>query len=220
MYSLRSINNMYSEHAGTRSDFIIVGHPEFQMGKVRSCTRGMPSGWDDRQIPSKPGRNIARARSFGALVCQLTDMSPRGTLKERAHHRTAKLSPPRSPRVALHHSFDAFLAELLSPTGEDLPGRTAASFAQTKGWTPVCRRFSAIEYELDKLRKRYKVDPEATVQSLKDNDVWQYYASHLEQAQKINNYLKREIQRWEPQVKAHCTAPGIQPRKARTAPGH
>eukprot|EP00931_Biecheleriopsis_adriatica_P056609 TRINITY_DN33547_c0_g1_i2.p1 TRINITY_DN33547_c0_g1~~TRINITY_DN33547_c0_g1_i2.p1 ORF type:complete len:961 (-),score=175.95 TRINITY_DN33547_c0_g1_i2:103-2985(-) len=49
MYSLRSINNMYSEFAGSRSDFIIVGHPEFQYGKVYSSSR-VPPGWDMRDV--------------------------------------------------------------------------------------------------------------------------------------------------------------------------
>lgn len=34
MYGLRLINNFYADFAGTRSDFVVVGHPEYNLGKA------------------------------------------------------------------------------------------------------------------------------------------------------------------------------------------
>ncbi|CAE8672290.1 unnamed protein product, partial [Polarella glacialis] len=118
MYGLRSINNMYSEHAGSRSDFLIMGDPQFQFGKVHSCTKGYHASWDARPVPAHPRKNMARARSTGDLVKQLYAPGPIGLLKERALQRSmTKFDvPPLSPRGsgALVNSFAAFQDALLA----------------------------------------------------------------------------------------------------------
>mmetsp|Transcript_5037 Transcript_5037/g.14296 ORF Transcript_5037/g.14296 Transcript_5037/m.14296 type:complete len:199 (+) Transcript_5037:122-718(+) len=190
MYALRGINNMYSEHAGHRSDFIIIGHPEFQNGKIRSATRGMPPAWDDRGIPSRPARNIARSRSTCALVGQLTATEQRGSLKERALERTRSARRPHPGGAKmLGEDFDAFIVELMSPAEER---RILGDKAASLGWSGVCRNFCALDQEMGALRAKMSVDPSGTRTHLQNTGAWKYYAQHLEQAKRMQAQLRRD----------------------------
>ncbi|OLQ02143.1 hypothetical protein AK812_SmicGene15084 [Symbiodinium microadriaticum] len=209
MYGLRSINNMYSEHAGQRSDFIIVGHPEFQQGKVRSTTRTFPA-WDMRPLPSKPGNNLAKSRSIPALVRQLSDPGPVGNLKERALRKSGSRLEvlPVSPRESVASSFRAFEQAVVSMGKHEEAAkfcreqrmRTAASFACAKGHSATCRNFATLHREVNDIRERLE-DPSAR-ERIMASDAWKYYAQHLEQAKQLEARLRRQRKNMEPNVQA------------------
>lgn len=221
MYSLRSINNMYSEHAGSRSDFIIVGHPEFTDGKVRCSERGLPNSWDTRP---KPHMVPARARSTGALLLRrLTEVQPSATYKERALERkrgeqvaaaSAAMSAQRLPPT---RDFNVFLDELSRSEPErefraDVADtRTPASHAGTVGYAAVCRHFSRIDGELGDLRTQFRRDPEGTRKKLRESGAWRYYAEHAEQAKRLETQFSRERAKKGPAV-ARAHSPQSSPR--------
>merc|ERR1719181_680274 len=129
MYALRSINNMYCEHAGKRSDFIVVGHPEFNKGKHGSSS-GYGPGWDDNPIPCYPKvspavLNVKRkggSNKFFERIGFVPDApapNPRERTLARAASAAAKISQPTLDETDVRHSCDAFLAALRSP--EALP---------------------------------------------------------------------------------------------------
>mmetsp|Transcript_67416 Transcript_67416/g.158069 ORF Transcript_67416/g.158069 Transcript_67416/m.158069 type:complete len:220 (-) Transcript_67416:51-710(-) len=216
MYGLRSINNMYSEHAGQRSDFIIVGHPEFQQGKVRSTTRTFPA-WDMRPLPSKPGNNLAKSRSIPALVRQLSDPGTVGNLKERALRKSGSRLEvlPVSPRESVASSFRAFEQAVVSMGKHEEAAkfcreqrmRTAASFACARGHSATCRNFATLHREVNDIRERLE-DPSAR-ERIMASDAWKYYAQHLEQAKQLEAALRRQRKNMEPNVQAlHDSATG------------
>lgn len=214
---------MYSEHAGQRSDFIIVGHPEFQQGKVISNRSKFPL-WDSSPIPSKPGKHLARSRSTGALVQQLYSPGPVGQLKERALSKSAKSTMkvlPSSPRGTLGNSFSAFEKALMEQgeseetfqkhgdPGKKLeqPRRSAAGVAQNKGHSATCRNFASLHSDMMAIRDRLKADPKGTRKQLLSTGAWKYYATHLEQDRQLEDQLKRDRQRCEPAVRAYAESP-------------
>lgn len=210
MYGLRSINNMYSEHAGKRSDFIIVGHPEFQMGKVHSSTRRFPA-WDMRPVPSKPGKSMAKNRSVPTLVRQLSDPGPVGNLKARALQKhSSKLEVlPASPRGTLVGSFEAFEKAMYDMAAYEQDAkyareqrmRTAASYASNKSHSATCRNFASLHRELNDLRDKMEMEPEKTREALQSTSAWKYYAKHLEQALQLEMDLRRQRHQLAPLVK-------------------
>ncbi|CAE8591728.1 unnamed protein product [Polarella glacialis] len=218
MYGLRSINNMYSEHAGSRSDFLIMGDPQFQFGKVHSCTKGYHASWDARPVPAHPRKNMARARSTGDLVKQLYAPGPIGLLKERALQRSmTKFDvPPLSPRGsgALVNSFAAFQDALLADGEAQRPKfgeqglRTAASVAASKGHAPTCRHFSSIHKDIAELKDKMKANPQKTKDSLLATGAWKYYAIHLEQDRQMATQMRHDRNVLEPIVTHFHTTPG------------
>jgi len=223
MYNLRGINNMYSEHAGQRSDFIIVGHPEFQQGKVVSSRTTFPQ-WDNSRQPSKPGKHLARSRSTGALVQQLYSPGPIGQLKERALSKSSKSTMnmlPSSPRGTLGNSFSEFEKALME-VGEseepfqkhgdpsrklEQPRRTAAGVAHVKGHSATCRNFASLHSDMMAIRERLKQDPKGTKKQLISTGAWKYYAAHIEQDRQLEGQLRRDRQRCEPAVRSHVESP-------------
>mmetsp|Transcript_119725 Transcript_119725/g.284430 ORF Transcript_119725/g.284430 Transcript_119725/m.284430 type:complete len:216 (-) Transcript_119725:35-682(-) len=210
MYGLRCINNMYSEHAGKRSDFIIVGHPEFQMGKVHSSTRHFPA-WDMRPVPSKPGKCMASNRSKPVLVRQLSAPGPVGSLKQRALEHSSKPEvPSASPRGSLVGDYFAFEQALHDMARHEQEAkysreqvmRTAASYACRNGHSATCRNFATLHRELDDLRMKLEDEPEKTRESLRATNSWRYYAKHLEQAKQLESDLRRQRQQMAPTVQA------------------
>eukprot|EP00439_Symbiodinium_sp_Y106_P069603 s118_g12.t1 len=61
MYGLRGITNLYE--GGTRSDYIVVAHPEFALGKVGSC-RGFGAKWDLSRVPHELAGGPAAAPDY------------------------------------------------------------------------------------------------------------------------------------------------------------
>lgn len=103
MFALRGINNNYKDFAGTRSDFVVVGHPEFNLGKERAVY-GYPDCWDTTNVRCRPKRNpvAERLRRPGNTVEHLRHLTevhnePRPGLKARAFARV-RSSPELSGR--------------------------------------------------------------------------------------------------------------------------
>jgi len=231
MYGLRCINNLYSEHAGSRSDFIVVGHPEYNHGKTRSLSRGFGDAWDTRRVMHRP-KNIAASRRFGTLVADLSSPEPLASLKERSQQRTLRAAAAleasgseaagaaggalgaslrsSSSAPALRADFDTFLADLSAPEVPHISGKTArtpASFAGTKGYATVCRHFAARHGELDDLRRKLQTRPAETQRDLQRTGAWKYYATQLEQERRLQSQFTRERLRNEPAVqKFHAPA--------------
>eukprot|EP00405_Crypthecodinium_cohnii_P007404 CAMPEP_0206422386 /NCGR_PEP_ID=MMETSP0324_2-20121206/2046_1 /ASSEMBLY_ACC=CAM_ASM_000836 /TAXON_ID=2866 /ORGANISM="Crypthecodinium cohnii, Strain Seligo" /LENGTH=194 /DNA_ID=CAMNT_0053886729 /DNA_START=296 /DNA_END=880 /DNA_ORIENTATION=+ len=186
---------MYSEHAGTRSDYIIVGHPAFQHGKVRTDNRGMPSGWDDKGVPSHPAKNMAKTRSTCTLVGELTCTDKRATLKDRALARTwsAGSVTPKST-IMLRDDFNGFLDVLKDNNTKPRKGmeRSLTEAAKSLGWSAVCRHFGNMDEEMQELRSRYKRNPDNVARELQQTGSWKYYALHVEQARKLEAQFERE----------------------------
>lgn len=219
MYGLRSINNMFAEHAGTRSDFIIVGHPEYQHGKIRSETSGLGRGWDTKRA-MVPQKHLASSRSFGTLVSELSSPQPWVPLKEKTLKKQAMMkelaetSPEgklgrSSSTGGLHRDFDAFLERLNAPQEEHVNGRTSRtplSFAKNKRHATVCRHFAARHDEIEDLRKQLQQKPDATQKLLRESGAWKYYALQMEQDQRLKAQFERDMHRLEPAVRKRDSA--------------
>eukprot|EP00441_Pelagodinium_beii_P035193 CAMPEP_0197630458 /NCGR_PEP_ID=MMETSP1338-20131121/7937_1 /TAXON_ID=43686 ORGANISM="Pelagodinium beii, Strain RCC1491" /NCGR_SAMPLE_ID=MMETSP1338 /ASSEMBLY_ACC=CAM_ASM_000754 /LENGTH=215 /DNA_ID=CAMNT_0043201677 /DNA_START=97 /DNA_END=744 /DNA_ORIENTATION=- len=207
---------MYSEHAGQRSDFIIVGHPEFQMGKVPAARSSFPQ-WDTRTQPTKPGKHLARARSTSALVNQLSDPGPIGDLKMRALEKSRskmQVLAPSSPRGQLGNNFDAFEEELMRMAKHEEAApkreqklRTAAGCAQAKGSSATCRQFGGLHKDVMDIREKLKANPKQTREALLQTGAWKYYATHLEQAKQMEDQLRHDRARMEDKVRKIAETP-------------
>mmetsp|Transcript_105314 Transcript_105314/g.335247 ORF Transcript_105314/g.335247 Transcript_105314/m.335247 type:complete len:238 (-) Transcript_105314:340-1053(-) len=218
MYGLRSINNMYAEHAGSRSDFIIVGHPEYKHGRNRSETAGLGSGWDTKRA-MHPQKCLAASRSLGTLTSALTSPEPWVPLKEKTLHRQAlsrefRATSPSgslggsmrksSSSGSLHRDFDTFIEHLNTPQADHVSGRTARtplSFAKNKRSVTVCRHFAARQEEIDDIRRQMQKAPDATERRLRETGTWKYYALQMEQDQRLKAQFERDMQRLEPAVR-------------------
>mmetsp|Transcript_6660 Transcript_6660/g.18212 ORF Transcript_6660/g.18212 Transcript_6660/m.18212 type:complete len:224 (-) Transcript_6660:314-985(-) len=215
MYGLRSINNMYAEHAGSRSDFIIVGHPEYLHGKVRSQKGGLGAGWDTKRA-MHPSKCVAASRSFGTLVSELSAPEPWVTLKEKSQRRLQKDPADLSGSAgSLHRDFHAFVEHLNMPQAQHVNGRTSRtplSFAKNKRHATVCRHFAARHEEIDDLREQMGKNPDATLRRLRESGAWKYYALQMEQDRRLKQQFERDRQRLEPSVrKAHSVPPAPVP---------
>eukprot|EP00933_Yihiella_yeosuensis_P063967 TRINITY_DN67251_c0_g1_i1.p1 TRINITY_DN67251_c0_g1~~TRINITY_DN67251_c0_g1_i1.p1 ORF type:complete len:244 (+),score=46.36 TRINITY_DN67251_c0_g1_i1:89-820(+) len=129
MYGLRSINNLYE--AGSRSDFVIVGHPEFSRGR-QTADKGYGPGWDTSQIPTYPktGIAIARlARSGGSapllkrITVELgTKPKPQERVLARKNQQVEEESLGKkslsASKISLRSNFDAFVAALKEVVGD------------------------------------------------------------------------------------------------------
>mmetsp|Transcript_72791 Transcript_72791/g.137690 ORF Transcript_72791/g.137690 Transcript_72791/m.137690 type:complete len:216 (-) Transcript_72791:62-709(-) len=183
MYGLRGINNCYAEFAGTRGDFIIVGHPEFQKGRNGASNLG--AGWHQ-------GKKLQPSRRALSYKPSKTLLSPRGSqpgLKVRAQARAqAAAERAASPSDSAFAGVDGFLAALAA--SEALPPvLTRHSPKLVRGTdggapmhgrnTPVNRHYQALQGDLTDLRQRWKSDPEGTRQALAKSGAWRYYAPIL-----------------------------------------
>lgn len=218
MYGLRSINNMFAEHAGSRSDFIIVGHPEYQHGKIKSET-ALSRGWDTKRAVQSP-KCLAASRSFGTLVSDLSRPEPWVPLKEKTLRKQtlarefAATSPEgklgrSSSTGSLHRDFNAFIEHLNAPQEQHVNGRTARtplSFAKNKRQATVCRHFAARHEEIDDLRKQFQTQPDATQKLLRDSGAWRYYALQMEQDKRLKAQFEKDMHRLEPNVRKRDSA--------------
>mmetsp|Transcript_120557 Transcript_120557/g.212698 ORF Transcript_120557/g.212698 Transcript_120557/m.212698 type:complete len:251 (-) Transcript_120557:110-862(-) len=230
MFALRKINNNYEDFAGTRSDFVVVGHPEFNLGRV-GMDAGYKSCWDTRTRVHKP-RSLPgdRLRREGVAkhISRLTEVhSPdvkRPTLKERALARSssdgrltrgAQSSPSKPPgglSIADGGSFDSvdhFLADLESAVSVPSmgPQLSAAGFANHIRSQPIAKHYSSVQDELSEVRARSRLEPEMTREELLQDEAWRYYASHLEQARRREAKERRQVIRKQQGVKSMMMAP-------------
>jgi hypothetical protein len=206
MFSLRQINNHYADFAGSRSDFVIVGHPEFQNGK-KGCELGYKTGWDTTPIPSHkprslPADRMRRNNGQAKHIMRLTDASPKPSMKSRALSRSAsgfntqeKLHSDLSiAEGGSFHDVDAFMKDLsrsdsLPPIGMQV---TAAGYGNHIRSQPKCKHYSMVHEDLTDIRTRIKSAPGKVREELLQDDHWRYLASHLEQARRREAAHRRQ----------------------------
>eukprot|EP00931_Biecheleriopsis_adriatica_P078373 TRINITY_DN51838_c0_g1_i1.p1 TRINITY_DN51838_c0_g1~~TRINITY_DN51838_c0_g1_i1.p1 ORF type:complete len:237 (-),score=41.37 TRINITY_DN51838_c0_g1_i1:78-725(-) len=197
MYALRMINNGYSDHAGTRSDFVVVGHPEYNLGKVRS-DYGYKEGWDTRGIPCLPPRSIPgdKIRRMGTAryIKALSEPEKKPKYKDRV------LAKSRSDtQVGMNTShgsdgggFEGFIQELEScdRLPSCAPNRLTAGYANHSRHQPVMKHYTAVQEDLNSLKTRLRMSPETVKAELQIDDSWRYYSQYLKQAKKNENQLR------------------------------
>jgi len=222
MFALRKINNQYSDFAGTRSDFVVVGHPEFNLGKV-PCDNGYGPEWDDRPIPHKLPRSLAadRMRRNGSAnhIRRLTEVSPKASYKERALSRSASSTGMKSRTIdrgqlkiadgGSFQSVDEFLADLsssqqLPPIGQQV---TAAGYGNHIRSQPKCLHYRMIQDDLDDIRKRSRSAPNKVREELMQDEAWRYFASHLEQARRREAQSRKDADRKKEKLTAFVRQP-------------
>lgn len=216
MYGLRSINNMYSEHAGKRSDFIVVGHPEFNQGKVGSSS-GFGKGWADIPVPCYPKKSpaVANVIKQGGLAKKyqrlgLRPDEPAPNPRERALARSRSAAAGEKAHVDdgdVRHSFQAFLAALQDTSSLPTFRPDLMRVTQGAGNHSVegsgCRRHAAFQDELEDLMKRLKQKPAETERDLFRTGSWKYFAEHLEVARRREQHFQRRGRSSLPDIKRH-----------------
>ncbi|OLQ14217.1 hypothetical protein AK812_SmicGene1702 [Symbiodinium microadriaticum] len=206
MYGLRGITNLYE--GGTRSDYIVVAHPEFALGKVGSG-RGFGAKWDLSKVPHELAGGPAAARLRRAGSAQLlqritvplqTLPSPQERAVAKKAQRGARGAPgERSQAPGLGKNFNVFLAALSSLVDdgesshfrrtrmEDVQGRELGCDGRlTSGYfnnileAGVASHRKEMQGSLLELARRYKRDPEAVEHELLKSGSWRFWASELE----------------------------------------
>jgi len=227
MYGLRHINNMYSEFAGTRSDFIIMGDPEYKSGKIR-CEMALALSEfraDKRTRPAKsvpgPSADITKPGLY---------LKP---LKQRALERS-KPSPKSTP--AHLASLDGFLEALQGDSGHPLQlamslSAPALPTNSTDWWTKhnsktivetspengqnmgVNRHYKGLRSQMFEMKQRMKDNPEKERQVLASSGAWRYYAPLLEkpasQSSGAASPKKGDFKHKEKWLSHHKIPPGI-----------
>mmetsp|Transcript_5949 Transcript_5949/g.10806 ORF Transcript_5949/g.10806 Transcript_5949/m.10806 type:complete len:232 (-) Transcript_5949:27-722(-) len=205
MYGLRGISNFYE--GGTRSDFIVVAHPEYALGKVGS-SNGFGPGWDLSRVPHElsGGPAALRLRRAGSdqllqrITVPLQTLPPpkaRALAKKAqkdACSQSAKSGPP-----APSSSFEVFLQALGSLIDdsesshfrrtrmEDVQGRDLGSDGRlTSGYfnniieAGVASHRKDMHGSLLELARRHRRDPEAVEHELLKTGSWRFWAKELE----------------------------------------
>eukprot|EP00440_Ansanella_granifera_P008677 gb/GFBE01009403.1/.p1 GENE.gb/GFBE01009403.1/~~gb/GFBE01009403.1/.p1 ORF type:complete len:218 (+),score=42.82 gb/GFBE01009403.1/:1-654(+) len=199
MYALRMINNGYADHAGSRSDFVVVGHPEYNAGKVRS-DYGYKEEWDTRGIPSMPPRSLPgdKIRRMGTTkyLRLLAEPAQKPKYKERVLAKSrSDTQIGRSMSSTTSNDgggFAGFLKEIDScdKLPSVAPNRLTAGYANHIRHQPVMKHYNGIQEDLADLKTRLRLAPEATKADLLMGDSWRYYALHLKQAKKNDLALR------------------------------
>lgn len=229
MYGLRSINNMYAEFAGSRSDFLIVGHPEFNGGKHGSST-GFGKGWVDDPIPCHPKTSVAVANVLKkgsssakiykrlGIVPDKPGPNPRERVLARSQSAAAAVAQASDGQAAaagqasledgdVRKSFPAFLAALKSP--ETLPSFRPDLMRVTQGAGnhstegSGCRRQAAFQEEIQDLVNKLRREPAATERDLLRTGSWKYYAFNLEMVRRREAHFHRSARSTLPTIKKH-----------------
>eukprot|EP00442_Polarella_glacialis_P030376 CAMPEP_0115094790 /NCGR_PEP_ID=MMETSP0227-20121206/28603_1 /TAXON_ID=89957 /ORGANISM="Polarella glacialis, Strain CCMP 1383" /LENGTH=220 /DNA_ID=CAMNT_0002487931 /DNA_START=79 /DNA_END=738 /DNA_ORIENTATION=- len=204
MYSLRKMNNLYE--GGGRSDFIILGHPEFRLGIVGS-DKGYPPGWDTTATPMHPKIGVAISRLKRAGSAQLLQRIsvPLGTTPKVQDRVLAKKSLQEARGCGqsqstpdLEGDFDAFLAALRDAVGtfagasrrhrslEDAPPKFGFEGRITSGGANHRKEAGIFQHRLNlsdglvELADRLKSAPEATERDLLVTGSWRFWARELE----------------------------------------
>jgi hypothetical protein len=221
MYGLRRINNMYVEHAGTRSDFIVVGHPEFNLGKMGSSS-GYGKGWVDSTPPCFPKVSPAVfnvIRKGGAdktyerlgIVTDGPAPNPRERALARSQSAAAAASDssrrPTLDEADVRHSCDAFLVAIkspgtLPPFRHDLMRVTQGAGNHTVEGSG-CRRLEHFEDELQDLMNKMRREPAETERDLRRTQSWKYYAHNLEMLRRREHTFQRRGRSSLPAIKKH-----------------
>eukprot|EP00427_Karlodinium_veneficum_P012778 CAMPEP_0169062114 /NCGR_PEP_ID=MMETSP1015-20121227/503_1 /TAXON_ID=342587 /ORGANISM="Karlodinium micrum, Strain CCMP2283" /LENGTH=203 /DNA_ID=CAMNT_0009120211 /DNA_START=124 /DNA_END=735 /DNA_ORIENTATION=- len=197
---------MYKECAGTRSDFIIVGHPEFNLGKTR-C-QNLTGDWDQRRL-TKKGRTV---KGPSPSLCESgIFLQP---LKERALQRSRSLADrdrasTRTPGLSgFLTALDADVREGKTEERAYVPPRYLASVETSdhNANSAVVRHYKRLRSELADIKQQWKVDPKKTREDLESTGAWRYYAPLLEKPAGPSPRKHRSQDKWL----AHSnTLPGI-----------
>ena len=200
MYGLRGISNFYE--GGTRSDFIVVAHPEYALGKVGS-SRGFDQKWDLSQVPTRPpaGPHTLRLRNCGADMLERVSV-PLQTLPNPRDRVLAKKAMSESvlpaPQPAMDTDFQAFLSGLRDVLGDSEPshfrrtreedvkgkalgyeGRLTSGYFNNITEAGIASHRRGTHESLLDLARRYVTDPEAVACELRLNGSWRYWATEL-----------------------------------------
>mmetsp|Transcript_67033 Transcript_67033/g.174497 ORF Transcript_67033/g.174497 Transcript_67033/m.174497 type:complete len:222 (+) Transcript_67033:72-737(+) len=184
MWSLRKINNNFE--GGQRGDYIVIGHPEFNLGRVNEHKCAV--GFDARPAPNNgpPSAAAERVRRNGgvkALVQGLTEPKPKGSVQARALERRR---PPPSPPPRPDQDFDTFLRTLADAAAVprcSAPHTTVGvgNHMQSGG----IYQFNAGANEaIQEVARRLRTDPAAAKRDLLASGSWRYYGGLLERAQR------------------------------------
>jgi len=205
MYSLRLINNGYADHAGSRSDFVVIGHPQYNLGKV-GADMGYKEGWDTTGTPCLPKRSLPgdrmRRMGKGKYLESLRSTEHKPSYKERVLAKSqsdtkvgairslySTAFSPGDPQGSLDTFVDQLQASDRLPAC--IPHRTTSGYANHIRSQPVMKHYTSIQEDLVDLRMRLRLAPEATKAHLQADDAWRYYALHLKQANKNEGQLRR-----------------------------
>merc|ERR1712232_1054685 len=176
MYGLRACGgNHFSYYGGGRSDFVVLQHLEFNLGRI-GCENGVGGRWDTSRSAHKRAKSLVRdkllaspIRNTEARCCPPT----RGTLKQRALSRTSSAPTLGFNRsIGSEDSLEGFLEELRSP--QSLP-----SFSREPSDSSVTRHFREIRGQLSSLQQRQIRDPEGLRDNLAKGETWKYWAHAL-----------------------------------------
>lgn len=191
MYGLRRMNNLYKEHAGARGDFIIVGHPEWQNGKVQK----IPQSWDPSMPKCHPRNSPAaeRLRKSGesSLIKRLTTdfpTSPRQRALEKA--KTRQMSRSFStPNMSGPEAFESFIERLTAAgsggpalpkiTNFGTPLVTGGEGTNDLGQRGACKYYDSLSEEMLGIADRLRRDPERTRKLLEDSGSWKFWNKQL-----------------------------------------
>jgi len=222
MYGLRRLNNAYSEHAGNRSDFIIVGHPEYNKGRVygevlspaRLGRSVQNPKWDERKVPCHPKRSPAADRLRESGVGDLwkrvstAQSSPAPTLKARALSRSRSLgvAGPRGRSSCgsvdlgdglgdLRSSFNNFVQAMALPLPYfEPPGEGMGSgTSNAMAASGTRRHYTSMRTHLEEVQEQLRRDPEYARQELWETNSWKYYALQLENARRLEGRRRTAV---------------------------
>eukprot|EP00930_Biecheleria_cincta_P064588 TRINITY_DN50191_c0_g1_i1.p1 TRINITY_DN50191_c0_g1~~TRINITY_DN50191_c0_g1_i1.p1 ORF type:complete len:220 (-),score=40.97 TRINITY_DN50191_c0_g1_i1:6-665(-) len=219
MYSLRNINNLYE--GGTRSDFIVVGHPEFCQGQAGS-DRGYGPGWDTTPVPTYPkeGPAVARLKKAGSeqLLRRLTlELGSKPDCHARA---MANKRVPAPSEKLLRYDFDAFLDALRNLAGDAdcsdqrrrsvndaLPqlssdGRLTTGFLNSVAQAGVSSHTRQMHAGLYRLAERLKSEPKVLEHELLMSGSWRQWAAELETVRKQRRQVEVKHSRSFQKVKS------------------
>jgi len=200
MYHLRGINNLY--RGGNRTDFLIVGHPEFTRGKVPSGF-GLGPGWDMGEDRNRRGGCGAKLPRHEAVVDRLgtVPQSKAPGLKERAIARSRSAGDLAARRVPARNldnlGYEDLLRVLADPGSLPLCGPNSAGRA-TGGATNhlnsqgTCKHYASIREDLLDVANRLKSEPEATAEELLLTGAWKYYAQQISQASRRQKHVRAQ----------------------------
>jgi hypothetical protein len=196
MEALRLIKNPFE--GGSRSDFVIVGHPEYHCGRagidhLGGEGREVLRKFDRTSVPMKPIRSavVDRFKAQGgtqrALIKRLSTVA-HASPKERALSKGSGGAEGSLKVFAsdVRMDFDRFLSLVRSPEvlRSCASSRITAGSANHLGSSGACRHHERLQGELADLAERLRRDPTGSERDLLMNDSWRYYAVILEQARR------------------------------------
>eukprot|EP00928_Gymnodinium_smaydae_P088032 TRINITY_DN72194_c0_g1_i1.p1 TRINITY_DN72194_c0_g1~~TRINITY_DN72194_c0_g1_i1.p1 ORF type:complete len:274 (+),score=36.56 TRINITY_DN72194_c0_g1_i1:53-874(+) len=206
MWGLREMTNHYGFFAGTRSDFLIVGHPEYQKGKV-GADHGIGEGWSGRG-PMKRAHSATAAKLQASAKLRLSQSLSKASLDLDGDNTLAGLRRSLSTPTLQEQIRDctdgqgklpmlSTMSTLHSPknSGRAAPGSDLDKFLATLTQPDalpvysrehrsdaVTRHYQETRASLARLREKAIHDPEGTRQALaKSGGQWRHYAQSLDQ---------------------------------------